>query len=142
MTHGERIRQLLIEHEGLKLRPYRCTAGKLTIGVGRNLDDKGISKKEALVLLENDIQECIADLATFPWFDRLDSVRQMVLIDFRFNLGPAGFRGFRNTIKAISEQRYGDAADGMLASKWASQVKRRAVRLARMMRTGIDSEGM
>jgi len=33
----------IIEHEGLKLKPYHCPAGKLTIGVGRNLEDKGIS---------------------------------------------------------------------------------------------------
>ena len=52
----ERIKEQLVRHEGLRLKPYRCTAGKLTIGIGRNLDDCGISKTEAYVLLENDIQ--------------------------------------------------------------------------------------
>lgn len=138
VTHSERLRQQLIDHEGLKLHVYVDTVGKRTVGVGRNLDDKGISKTEALYLLENDIQECIADLASFPWFEGLDPVRQRAVIDMRFNLGPHRLRGFTNTLRAIGEQRYGDAADGMLASKWAMQTKRRAVRLAAMMRTGVD----
>jgi lysozyme len=54
----ERIKEQLVRHEGLRLKPYRCTAGKLTIGIGRNLDDKGISQTEAYVLLDNDIQNC------------------------------------------------------------------------------------
>ncbi len=55
-----RIKAQLIRHKGLKLKPYRCTAGKLTIGVGRNLDDCGISQTEAYVLLENDIQSKVS----------------------------------------------------------------------------------
>ena len=54
----EHIRELLVRHEGLRLKPYRCTAGKLTLGVGRNLNDCGISQTEAYVLLGNDIQNC------------------------------------------------------------------------------------
>ena len=42
------IERQLIEHEGLEQKVYRCTAGKLTIGVGRNLEDKGITEEEAL----------------------------------------------------------------------------------------------
>jgi lysozyme len=138
VNHAEALRAQLMDHEGLRLKVYRDSLGIETIGIGRNLRDKGISKAEALYLLENDIQECIADLVTFPWFEALDPVRQRVVIDLRFNLGPARFRGFKNTLRAIGEGRYGDAADGMLASKWATQVGRRAVRLARMMRIGAD----
>ena len=53
-----RIKAQLVRHEGLRLKPYRCTAGKLTIGIGRNLDDCGISQTEAYLLLENDIRNC------------------------------------------------------------------------------------
>ena len=53
-----RIKTQLIRHEGLRLKPYRCTAGKLTIGIGRNLDDCGISQKEAYAMLERDIADC------------------------------------------------------------------------------------
>jgi lysozyme len=60
----DRIKEQLVRHEGLRLKPYRCTAGKLTIGVGRNLEDKGISQQEAYELLENDIRECEVQLLT------------------------------------------------------------------------------
>jgi lysozyme len=139
MTHAERLRAQLIEHEGLRLRVYFDSVGKATIGVGRNLDDKGLTKAEAMQLLENDLQECIADLASFPWFESLDAVRQRVLIDMRFNLGPTRFRRFVATLAAVSTGRYDEAADAMLASKWATQVKGRARRLAAMMRTGVDA---
>lgn len=128
----------LVKHEGLKLQPYIDTVGKVTIGVGRNLTDRGISEATATQMLNEDIDEVEADLATFPWWDNLGDVRQRVVADMRFNLGFSGFRTFKNTIKAIEEARYGDAADNMLASKWAKQVKGRAVRLARWMRTGDD----
>jgi lysozyme len=59
------IRQLTT-HEGLRLKPYLCPAGKLTIGIGRNLEGKGITKQEAIMLLENDIQECLDDLTDIP----------------------------------------------------------------------------
>lgn len=140
MTQGEALRQQLIAHEGLRLKPYTDTVGKLTIGVGRNLADKGLTKAEAMILLENDIQECILDLATFPWFHGLDPVRQRVMVDMRFNLGPKGFRAFKRTLAAVSDGRFNHAADQMLASKWASQVGARASRLARMMRIGDENE--
>ncbi|MDP3703688.1 MAG: lysozyme, partial [Candidatus Omnitrophota bacterium] len=101
----EALERQLIAHEGLRLKPYTDTVGKLTIGVGRNLTDKGITKAEALYLLERDIEECIADLVTFPWFGRLDSVRQRVMIDMRFNLGPSRLRKFRRTLAAVDEGR-------------------------------------
>lgn len=129
----------LLKHEGLRLKPYTDTVGKLTIGVGRNLTDKGISEEEAYLLLMNDLKEVIADLSTFEWYEGLDEIRKRVVIDMRFNLGPGGFRTFTNTIKAISEGRYQDAAQGMRRSKWARQVGRRAERLVRMMETGEDA---
>lgn len=136
-----RLRSQLLNDEGLRLHPYLDTVGKWTIGVGRNLDDVGISKVEALYLLENDIDKAIRDLvAAFPWFVELDPVRQTVLVNMAFNMGVGselrGLRSFKNTLRAIEEGRYEDAAKGMLASKWARQVGRRATRLAEMMKTG------
>lgn len=129
----------LVEHEGLRLKPYRCTAGKLTIGCGRNLDDRGISKDEALYLLQNDIKECINDaeavIGSQVW-EGLSEARKRVLVDMRFNLGAGGIRTFKNTLQAIREGRYDDASRGMLNSKWAGQVGRRAKTLARMMSEG------
>jgi lysozyme len=132
------IHDQLVLHEGLRLKPYRCTAGRLTIGVGRNLEDKGLTGAEALVLLEHDVAECERDLETFPWYPALDHVRQRVLIDMRFNMGPDRFRGFRQMLIALERGDFAEAAWQMLASKWAADVGDRATRLEKMMRTGQD----
>ncbi len=131
------MRDELLLDEGLKLKPYRCTAGKLTIGVGRNLDDVGITRAEALQMLENDIQRTAIELdAKLPWWRSMDEVRQRVILNMAFNLGVPGLLGFKNTLAAVQAGKYEDAAKGMLASRWAGQVGARAQRLAQMMATG------
>lgn len=127
----------LVLDEGLRLRPYRCTAGKLTIGIGRNLEDKGITKSEAEYLLNNDIDEIERQLdARIPWWRTQTEQRQRVLANMAFNLGIDGLMNFNNTLAAIKASRYEDAARGMLRSLWARQVGNRAIRLANMMKEG------
>ena len=131
-------RQLRL-HEGERLKPYRCTAGKLTIGVGRNLEDRGISREESAMLLANDIaREERELLRALPWVAKLDEVRQRVLLDMSFNLGLVGLLNFKNTLATIQAGDYQRAAAMMLDSKWARQVGQRAERLSRMMATGKD----
>ena len=134
----ERIKEQLLRHEDLRLKPYRCTAGKLTIGIGRNLDDCGISQTEAYVLLENDIQNCERQLLDeIPEiYNGLDEVRKLVLLNMCFNLGIGGLLGFNNTLAFIAAGDWERAANGMLASKWAKQVGRRAIELSELMRKG------
>jgi lysozyme len=132
------IRQLRL-HEGERLKPYRCTAGKLTIGVGRNLEDRGITAQESAYLLGNDIDSHWHELVkAIPWVERLDEVRQRVLLDMAFNLGITGLLGFKNTLATIKAGDFEKAGTMMLDSKWARQVGRRADRLATMMATGKD----
>ena len=134
---ADKLTDMLVDHEGMRRKPYRCTAGKLTIGVGRNLDDRGISPDEAMYMLANDIKDARRELsAAFPWFDKLDDVRQAVLIDMHVNLGLSRLQGFRNTLALIGVGKYEAAAQEMLDRKWAEQVGRRAQRLSRMMATG------
>lgn len=129
----------LVLHEGLRLRPYKDTVGKTTIGVGRNLDDRGITEQEAYYLLENDIGQCISQLNNnLFWFKDLDEVRARVLVDMCFNLGIGRLLKFRRTLASIEAGNYQTAAGEMLQSAWATQVGQRAKRLSRMMRTGID----
>ncbi|MPZ20124.1 MAG: lysozyme [Luteitalea sp.] len=140
MTLQERdalVSQLVL-HEGLKRRPYRCTAGKLTVGIGRNLEDRDLSDAAITLLVTEDIDECEADLADhFAWFSKLDSIRQRALLDLRFNLGPSRFRGFRKMLTALEAGDYGEAAAQMVDSDWATQVQRsRVTRLVAMLRTG------
>ena len=160
------LRDQLILHEGLKLRPYKCPANKWTIGVGRNLEDvglskdeqfklfgtsnlnrkevidgllaRGITKEQALYLLDNDIENCTADVKRFPWFESLDPVRQKVIIDMRFNLGLAELMRFKRMILALEQGDYDRAGEEMKDSKWYSQVGIRGRRLVKMMKTGKD----
>jgi len=132
------VRQLRL-HEGERLKPYRCTAGKLTIGVGRNLEDRGITAAESAMLLANDIADMERELQrALPWVTRLDDVRQRVLLDMAFNLGIVGLLNFKRTLAAVQAGQYQQAATMMLDSRWAGQVGQRAERLSRMMATGKD----
>ena len=124
-------------HEGLRLKPYRDSVGKLTVGVGRNLDDVGLREGEAMFL-------CFCDVAAveqaldgrLPWWRGLDASRRAVLVDMGFNMGVAGLCDFTDMLAAAKAGRFGDAAQAMLRSRWAGQVGRRAATLSRMMRTG------
>lgn len=131
------LRAQLQVHEGLRLKPYTDPTGHLTIGVGRNLSDVGITPDEADLLLDNDIARTLGFLLVrYPWVEHLDDVRQRVVIDMAFNLGVEGLGRFARFLEAARTGDYESAAAEMLASRWADQVKTRAVTLARMMRTG------
>lgn len=133
----DRLRALLIKHEALRLKPYADTAGKLTIGVGRNLEDVGISEQEAMFLLENDIGKAVAYCRqAFPWFNALCDSRQNVVASMAFNLGAAKLAEFKKMLAAIAKSDFETAANEMLCSAWAGQVGPRAVELAQMMRDG------
>ena len=127
----------LIDHEGLELKPYRCTAEKLTIGVGRNIEDRGITEDEARYLLKNDIKivedELLEKKAVVAG---LDAVRQRVLVDMGFNLGIPTLLKFQNMWAAIEEEDFETAAEEAMDSRWAKQVGRRAERLCQAMATG------
>lgn len=130
------MRGQLIDHEGVRLGLYQDTVGKTTIGVGRNLTDNGISRIEALFLLDNDIEKALIDLQTFDWWTDLSDVRQRAMVDMRFNLGPIRFRGFHHLLAALDAKDYHDAARQMRQSQWAMQVGQRAETLAKMMESG------
>jgi lysozyme len=130
-----RLRERVKLDEGLRLKPYRCTAGKLTIGYGRNLEDNGISDEEAEYLLTNDLKfAAMETVAMFPTWDRLSDLRREVLVNMMLNLGATKLRKFKRMREALSREDYGSAAAEMLDSKWALQVGQRAERLAKQMR--------
>jgi len=136
-----KVQEMLIAHEGMRFTPYRCTAGKLTIGVGRSLDTKGITKEEAIMLLNNDISECKRDLANLVFkgqFYKFPEPVQHVLMDMRFQLGWKGFRGFRKMIIAFKELNYEEAIVQMMDSAWYGQTTNRANELIEMIREVIE----
>lgn len=125
------MKEELLRDEGLKLKPYKCTAGKTTIGVGRNLDDRGITLLEADFLLANDISACAKDLDAFlPWWKKMTEVRQRALLNMCFNIGIHRLMGFRKMLIALKKEDYSEAAAQALDSAWARQVGQRAQRIS------------
>lgn len=137
MFNLDALRRQLIAHEDIRLKPYRDTRGKLTIGVGRNLDDMGLTQGEVMSMLDHDIARCINELNDhLPWWRNMTDARQRALLDMCFNLGITRLKTFKKALAAMQEEDYDKAALEMLDSKWARQVKGRAVTLASMMRAG------
>lgn len=123
--------------EGVRPFPYTDTVGKLTIGIGRNLTDRGLSADEMEYLLQNDIDLAVDDLNRgAPWWDTLDPVRQRVLVNMCVNLGWPKLRGFVRMLAAARRGDYQAAAAAMRDSLWARQVGARAERLAQLMERG------
>ena len=133
----DRLKLILTRHEGLRLKLYKCTSGKLTIGIGRNLENVGISESEAIFLLENDIRRAYGGVKTIiPNFIILNDVRQEVLVNMCFNLGVNRLSKFKKMIKAIKVMDFEKASVEMLDSLWAKQVGRRSKELSKAMKFG------
>ena len=126
----KKLKQMLIKHEGKKLWPYKCTAGKLTIGIGHNLDAKGISNAVADLMYEEDIMEVINDLhKIFENFNDLPEQIQLVLANMRFQLGDSGFRKFNKLIKSVERKDWKKMKINMANSLWYKQTNNRAKEL-------------
>lgn len=120
--------------EGLRLKLYKCSADKMTIGYGRNIEDNGITQEEAELLLRNDIRSTKNELAfKFDWFLLLPEEKQGVLINMCFNLGLTRLLKFKKMLLALESGDYYEAAAQMLDSRWANQVGKRAIRLSKIM---------
>lgn len=147
------------KEEGLKLTVYKDTLGIDTVACGYNLEanpqhlsaeeiadirENGITKERAIELLDNQLTLITNQLeAKIPWVDDLDAVRHDVLCDMAYNMGIGnkshGLLCFTHTLSLVKDGRYAEAADAMIASKWAKQVGHRAFVLAEQIRTGIAS---
>ena len=156
--NAENFVNKLIAHEGLRLQVYKDTLGIDTIGIGRNLEDRGITKEEldwmdipsmdavyeygiteadAMHLAKNDVQIVEEELVrAHPCVEELDAVRQLVLMDMAFNMGVPRLCKFKKMWNAIHEKKFDVASKEMLDSRWANQVKSRAVKLANAMHNG------
>ena len=137
MKNPDNIIDQLALHEGVKRFPYKCTSGKLTIGVGRNIEDMGISDDEIYYMLKNDIRRVDNELNNaFRFYKNLDPVRKDAMINMAFNLGLTRLRGFRLALKLMETHDYEEASMEFLDSLWASQVGQRALDVAHMIKYG------
>lgn len=133
----QRLKNLLVSNEKYEQFPYVDTTGHLTVGIGRNLSDRGISPDEALALLDDDINYFNSKLnSLLSFFSGLDEPRQIVLIDMCFNLGVHGFLDFHRMLDAIENEDWEKAAEEILNSKAADQCPDRYKQLANIMKTG------
>ena len=111
-------------NEGLELKPYRCTAGKLSIGYARNLEENGISRDEAELMLKNDFEAAKTSLYSifgFGFFLRLPDNCKIVLLDMIYNLGETRFRTFKKLIQAVKDKNFYEAAVQIIDSKYARE---------------------
>ena len=129
--------EILKRHEGVKNTLYKCTSDKWTIGVGRNLEDVGLSEEEIDILLQNDITRTEELLDEYmSWWSDLDYIRQDAMINFVFNVGIGTAMKFKKAMTALEQGDYDVAADEMMDSNWSKQVGQRAVEVTEMIRTG------
>lgn len=152
MLSNDEIIQRLVYHEGCVLKPYKCTEGFLTIGVGRNLETNplteherkvcgdymhGITKNAAFYLLRNDIDRVVEECAkAFPFWANLDNERQYALLDMVFCQGIAGVLKYKKMLGSMGVGNWNDASEHCLDSRWHTQAKKRCERIAELIRTG------
>jgi lysozyme len=129
------VKALIEEHEGRRPKPYKCTAGKTSIGIGRNLDDVGLSDEEIDLLFANDLKRAQDAANKYPWFAGLSEVRKAAVLDLLFNMGPTRFAGFRKFIDAMANKQFARAAAELKDSRWFTQVGRRGPRIVSMIRS-------
>jgi len=138
-------KRILAEQEGCVLHPYRDSQSWWTIGRGHLIDNRkggGISLAAADFIFTEDI--CNAEklaAAKLDWFAALDPVRRDAIVNLIFNMGlgdeTRGLLSFKNTIRAIKEKRWHDAAEGFANSLWSRQVGPvRTERICKAIATG------
>lgn len=139
-------------HESCILKPYYCPTGHLTLGIGHNIDaraftneekkaigdwKKGITKNMAYMICRNDVNICLNQLKTLPFWNRLDLERKYALLDMCFQLGFKGLCGFKKMLEAMRWGKWQTAAEECLNSDYARQTPARAKRIARLIKEGI-----
>jgi lysozyme len=137
MIYSNEFINFMKQSEGFRSKVYRCPAGKLTIGYGLNLEDRGVTEVQAEYLMIDVIRDVESNLrGNISFWNDLDKTRQEVLIDMAYNMGVAGLMQFRKTLAHIANRDYENASEEMLRSRWASQVGNRATKLSNVMKTG------
>lgn len=124
--------------EGFRAYPYRCTADKLTIGYGLNLEN-GISEDEAETILIMRLRKIYAALTvTLPWYATAPDEVKDVLVNMVYNMGLTGVLKFKYMLAAMERKDWTNAAFEMRHSRWYRQVTNRAERLAQRIEALAD----
>lgn len=133
----DKLKRQLALHEGYKLKPYVDTVGKVTIGVGHNLTDNGLTARQVDNILNDDVSDALTFLNGQSWYLALDDVRARAIANMTFNL-MRKVLDFKTMITALEHKAWDEAADALLNSAFAKQTGKRALDLSMMIRTGQD----
>ena len=131
---SETYEEMLKRHEGLRLSPYIDSVGVQTIGYGHNLQRPFSIKAMEQQFLDDVASVHNECLHAFPWYADLSEPRQWAVKNMCFNLGLSRLLRFKEFLKAMEFGDYETAANEMLDSVWAKQVKGRALELAQLIR--------
>lgn len=124
MSYRDRLRANLIDDEGLRLKLYRCTAGKLTIGIGHNIEDRGITPAVCELIFQEDVDVAERDAhALFPGLFSYSERRQAALVNMAFQLGFERLSQFKKMRAAVNAGDWGAAVREAKDSLWAKQTQ-------------------
>jgi lysozyme len=129
-------KQLIVKHEGMKTHLYKDSLGNLTIGIGYEIQSRGLPVPVINHLCDEDINYHDGMLAKHLWYQVLNKARKAVLLDMAFNLGQHGLMSLDRFITALQDKNYNAASEIMLEYEWAKQVKERAIEDAKIMKSG------
>jgi len=138
------------QNEGYRAKPYDDATGKelksgdkivgkITIGVGRNLSDRGLSNDEIEYLLKNDIVDAYYDVVSV-FGDVVEYYPRnvmLVLVDMMFNLGLPRFMQFKKFIQAIKDFDYEKALYELENSRLCKQARNRCERNKTLLRSEL-----
>lgn len=128
------LEQMIADDEGYRCHLYRCSAGKITIGYGYNLE-AGMPEDEAMVLTRYRLSKLEAALIRrLPWFGKLDDRRKAALINMAYQMGIDGLLKFSRMLAACAAGDWDEAHAQAMDSKWATvDCPKRAARVAGML---------
>lgn len=131
------IHNLLEYEEGYREKPYLCSEGYPTIGIGKRIGRKGDNVKRfdftcpksvAYAWLDEELKSISAELNKHLWFTNLSDDRRCIVVSMAYQMGLSGLFKFKNMIKHLSNENYERAAKEALNSRWAKQTPQRANR--------------
>lgn len=150
------VKNMIKRHEGVRYKAYKDSLGLWTIGVGHLIGDgksqgpyegKTLTEGEVDALFEEDFAHHYAIAQGTPGWQLANETGKGAMIDLAFNMGK-WWTKWPKTSELLGQGEFESAANEMLDSKWAKQVKGRATTVTDMIRMGgksgaeIDSASM
>lgn len=129
------IQDLIIKHEGKRNKLYKCSEGKWTIGIGHNIEDRGLSDNIVdFIFLEDFSDAYTAAHRTFNRFNFMPRQAQIVFINMSFQLGETKLKGFKNMIANANKADWDGVILEMMDSRWYRQTTDRANELIELIK--------